>query len=117
MRYLLLVGTVLWASLSVAQTATAHCESCTLDGRSVSTDCTINTPQPLPAQVPIANNVQPLAPTPGISPEIWAMAAMAQSNRPPSERQVRKYCKKHPGETWLKRNFNGIVIAEGECSK
>lgn len=114
MRYLA-IGILFWASVSIAQT-TAHCNSYTLDGTMVTTDCTVNTPTPPPPPPQIANNVQPLAPTPGISPEIWAMAAMAQSNKPPSERQVRKYCKKHSGERWLKRNFNGIVIAEGTCS-
>lgn len=116
MRYLA-IGILFWASVAVAQTSTANCTSYTVDGTMVTTDCTIHTPSPTPPPPPIANNVQPLVPPPTISPELWAMAAMAQSNKPPSERQIRKYCKKHAGERWIKRNFNGIVIAEGECSK
>lgn len=105
MRYLLLVGTVLWASLSFAQTATAHCESYSIYN-STSTDRTITTPPQIPAQTPVVNP---------ITPEMWAMAAQIQSNKPPSDRSIRKFCKKHPGEHWWKRNLQGQLVAEGTC--
>lgn len=109
MRYLLLVGTVLWASLSVAQTQT-NCTS-TQAGNTVHTNCTQDAPQPLPA-MSIAPPV-----TPPVDPNLVAMAAAAQARRPPSDKKLKKFCKSHPGHNWKKLDDDGNVLAEGTCPR
>lgn len=104
MRYILLV--VLLASAMSAQTT--NCTS-VKNGDTVSTNC--STPQPIPLPALNVQSPAPVAPDSGL----MMMAAMSASNRPPSARQVRNFCKKHPGQHWTKRNFNGTVVAEGSC--
>ena len=64
-------------------------------------------PVPLPALA-----VQP----PTMNTNLTALAIMAASNRPPSARQVRKWCKKRSGQTWVKRNWQGVVVDQGTCN-
>lgn len=67
--------------------------------------------QPIP--LPALSIIPPQAPM--MNGNLMMMAVMADSNRPPSARQTRRYCKKHHGEGWAKRNWQGIVVAEGVC--
>jgi hypothetical protein len=69
-----------------------------------------------PAAQPIPLPALAIQPSPPINTDLMAMAMIAASNKAPSSRQVRKYCKKHPGESWVWRNFYGTVVAQGECS-
>lgn len=66
-----------------------------------------------PIPLPALSIIPP--PAPMVNGNLMMMAAMAASNRPPSARQTRRYCKKHSGENWAKRNWQGIVVAEGVC--
>jgi hypothetical protein len=100
-----LVIALLLATPAFAQTTT--CTSRT-NGDTTYTDCNTQQPIPLPAL-----NVQPPQP---INTNLLAMAAIASSNAP-SKRQLKKYCKKHPGEPWVWHNFYGVEVARGQCAQ
>src|SRR3954471_24586840 len=123
MRIILTLGIVLWASAAFAQTKT--CTSVRDSFGNTTIDCsdltsatvtplsksgnvstysvttTLPPPQvvvPPPQPIPLpALAIQP-PPQSRLNPTLMALLAMQSSNRPPSSKQLKKYCKKHPGE-------------------
>jgi hypothetical protein len=119
MRIILTLGIVLWASAAFAQTT--NCTSANQAPNTTTINCTdgqsVTVTNVTPAQTMPLPALAAAVPTVTDNSSLFAMAAMAASNRPPSEKQLKRYCKKHAGQHWQKRNLNGMIVAEGECSK
>jgi hypothetical protein len=119
MRIILTLGVMLWASAAFAQTTT--CTSANQAPNTTAINCTngqsVTVTNVTPAQTMPLPALAVAVPTVTDNFSLYAMAAMAASNRPPTAKQLKKYCKKRPGAHWQKRNLNGMIVAEGDCSK
>jgi hypothetical protein len=120
MKNALLCLLLLWSSLALSQTK--NCTSrqdgpnrttVTCDDSTSATVTNVTPPAVQPIPLP-ALSVQPPQPV-TINTNLMAMAMIASSNKPPSNRQLKKYCKKHPGQPWVWHNFYGVEVAKGQC--